>query len=100
MRTTLLRSLMTALCCLVVPPLAAAQEVLWRNDYNAARKEAQEKGLPLLLDFGNANCVWCRRLDETTFKDAALVRTLNTQFVPLKIDGDREAGLTQALRIQ
>jgi len=31
---------------------AGAQEVQWRYDYNRARREAQEKGRPLLLDFG------------------------------------------------
>ncbi|MGL6097907.1 MAG: thioredoxin family protein, partial [Fimbriiglobus sp.] len=49
-------------------PAATAQDVRWRHDYAAARREAADSGKPLLLDFGTENCVWCRRLDATTFR--------------------------------
>jgi thioredoxin-like negative regulator of GroEL len=78
----------------------SAQEVKWRYDYNAARKEAQEKGLPLVLDFGTETCFWCKRLDDTTFRDPAILATLNGQFIPLKIDASRNPALTETLRIQ
>jgi hypothetical protein len=75
-------------------------EVRWRYDYNAARQEARERGQPLLLDFGAQNCVWCRKLDETTFRDPALIALLNGSVVPLKIDGSREPALIETLRIK
>src|SRR6185312_8408502 len=34
-----------------------------------------------------------------TFRDPAVVKLLNEQFIPVKIDAAREAGLTQALQI-
>jgi thioredoxin-like negative regulator of GroEL len=77
-----------------------AQEVQWRYDYNAARKEAKEKGLPLLLDFGTVNCFWCRKLDETTLRDPTISRALNEQFIPLKVDAQRSPTLTELLRVQ
>ena len=40
-----------------------SQEVQWRHDYDAARKEALDKNRPLLVDFGTPNCFWCRQLD-------------------------------------
>jgi thioredoxin-like negative regulator of GroEL len=100
-----LNSPLTALwVCLVIlltqSPVGFAQEVQWRSDYNSARREAQEKGLPLLLDFGTENCVWCRRLDETTFREPTIVGMMNKKFVPLKVDANRETALTQMLRIQ
>jgi thioredoxin-related protein len=79
---------------------AIAQEVKWRADYNAARQEAADKGLPLILDFGTQNCFWCKRLDATTFRDANVLKVMNERFVPLKIDANQEPGLTQMLRIQ
>jgi thioredoxin-like negative regulator of GroEL len=99
MRTTLTSCLLAGLAWLALPRLAAADEVQWRYDYNTARKEAEKKGLPLVLDFGTENCFWCRKLDESTFRDPAVVRTMNEKFVPLKIDAEREATLTQSLRI-
>src|SRR5262249_45306929 len=80
---------------------AGAQEVVkWRHDYNVARREAQEKGLPLVLDFGTENCFWCRKLDESTFRDPTVVGVMNERFIPLKIDAEREVKLAQVLRIQ
>lgn len=81
-------------------PAAGPAAVQWRTDYNAARKEAQEKRLPLLLEVGTEDCTHCRRQDATTFRDPAVVALLNTQFVPLRVDGDKEEALVQALRVQ
>lgn len=79
---------------------APAQEVRWRHDYNAARRESSEKGRPLLIDFGTENCYWCKRLDITTFRDPAIVSLLNDRFVPLKVDARRDAPLADALHIE
>jgi hypothetical protein len=77
-----------------------AQEVAWRTDYNRARQEAAEKGLPLIVDIGTENCVWCKQLDARTFKDPALVAYLNERTIPLRIDAQRTPGLADALKIQ
>ncbi len=79
---------------------AGAQEVQWRQDYNQARREAQEKTRPLFLDFGTEHCFWCKKLDVSTFRDPSVVHLLNEQFIPLKVDAHREAPLTEFLRIQ
>jgi thioredoxin-related protein len=77
-----------------------AQEVHWRTDYAAARKEATDSGRPLLFDFGTEQCVWCRKLDMTTFRDPAVARLITDKFVPVKIDAREEAWLTEALRVR
>jgi thioredoxin-like negative regulator of GroEL len=74
-------------------------QVKWRVDYNAARKEAQEKSMPLMLDFGASWCVPCKRFLETTCRDPKIVAMLNGQFIPVKIDAEKDTGLTQALQI-
>jgi thioredoxin-like negative regulator of GroEL len=84
----------------LTPALASGQEVEWRTDYNAARREAAAKGRPLVIDFGTENCFWCKQLDLRTFRDSAVVNVMNEQFVPLKIDAQRNADLADRLRIQ
>ncbi len=79
---------------------ATAQDVRWRTDYSAARREAKETGRPLLLDFGTEGCVWCRKLDATTFRDPKMVKLLNDRFIPVKIDANKEQRLTNALGIE
>jgi thioredoxin-related protein len=78
---------------------AIAEEVDWRTDYNAARKEAADKSLPLVIDVGTQNCFWCKKLDMTTFRDPSVVSTLNTRFIPLRVDAEREAALAEAIKI-
>jgi thioredoxin-related protein len=99
MRTTLTTCLLTSLAWLVFPSSSSAEEVQWRHDYGTARKEAEKKGVPLVLDFGTENCFYCRKLDESTFRDPTVVRTMNEKFVPLKIDADRDPVLAQSLQV-
>ena len=84
----------------VLTPLSAfAEEVQWRHDYNAARKEAEQKNRPLVIDFFTDNCFYCKRLDASTFIDPAVVRLMNERFIPLKIDAEREDTLAKSLHI-
>jgi tetratricopeptide (TPR) repeat protein len=88
------------LLALLTSPLAATEKIEWRADYDTARKEATEKNKPLLIDFGTEDCLHCRRMHQTTFRDPAIIRIINESFVPLKVDANREPKLAQALRIQ
>src|SRR5215468_9713869 len=79
---------------------ASAQDVKWRFDYNSARREAEQKNLPLVGDSGTENCFWCNKLDAITFHDPSVSETINGKFIPLKVDAHRNAALSDALRIQ
>src|SRR5205085_1172702 len=72
-----------------------AQEVAWRTDYNKARQEAVEQKRPLVIDFGlpHERCLYCKMLDERTFRDPELITLLNGRFVPLKVDGGQNPTL-------
>jgi len=91
--------LLVAVAALGVGP-AAAQDIHWRHDYDAARREAARTGRPLVVDFGTRTCFWCRRLDATTFRDAAVAEVMNRCFIPLKIDAERQAALADALGVE
>jgi thioredoxin-like negative regulator of GroEL len=77
----------------------AAREVNWRTDYGRARKEAQEKSLPLVIDFGTKTCFYCIKLDQTTFRDPKVIAVMNERFIPLKIDADAQTFLASSLQI-
>ena len=85
---------------LLLPSVAAAQEIQWRTDYKKAREEANQKGVPLVIDFGTENCVYCRQLDARTFRDEAVISLMNEHCVPLKVDANKQRPLADALRIQ
>jgi thioredoxin-related protein len=101
MRHTLAK-LLAALPFLFWPALVHAQgpDIQWRTDYNAARKEADKKGLPLVIEFSTDNCFWCRRLENETFADPVVAKVMNEKFVALKIDANKDAQLVQMLSIR
>src|SRR5262249_13254813 len=81
------------------PSSAGPAPVVWRTDYNAARKEAQEKGLPLFIVVGTENCFYCRKLESTTLRDSRVVGMLGGGIIPLKIDANQQPALAQALKV-
>src|SRR5262245_16287284 len=98
-------SALVAWLLILAAPLArpqtsgSAQEVKWRADYGQARREAQQRGIPLLIDFGSKGCRYCVLLDQTTFRDPRVVAVMNERFVPLKVDAEVDVQLASALRI-
>ena len=54
----------------------------------------------MILEFSTEDCFWCRKLEETTLHNAAVSRLIASKFVPLKVDAQRNAVLTEMLRIQ
>jgi thiol-disulfide isomerase/thioredoxin len=79
---------------------ASAEEVRWRTDPAAALQEAQKRGRPVLYDFGTLHCVWCDKLDQTTFRDAAVAKQLNEQFVPVKVSAQRDPALVARYHVE
>jgi thioredoxin-related protein len=54
------------------PALEGAQPGRWTMDYDAAKKVAAEKKLPLLLNFtGSDWCGWCKLMDQEVFSKSA-----------------------------
>jgi thioredoxin-like negative regulator of GroEL len=106
MRTTIMRPtlamLLAAASSLFAPALVGAQapDIQFRQDYNEARKEAEKKGLPLVIYFTTDYCPWCVRLQAETFGDANVAKVMNEKFVPLKIHAHKEPELVKLLPIK
>lgn len=99
-RPVLLLPLVTAAVLATVGRASAAEPLAWRTDYNQARKEANERGLPLFVVIGTDNCFYCKKLEAGPFRDPAVLSQLVDNFIPLKIDAHKEPALAKALRVQ
>jgi len=62
--------------------------VPWREDFDAAKLEAQQAHRPMLLYFTASWCEPCQYMKGTTFASTAVKDSL-ANFVPVKLDIDR-----------
>lgn len=60
----------------------------WEKDMSIALERAQSEGKPVLVNFYAEWCVWCKRLESTTLRDAKVASVLDQKVVPLSLDVD------------
>ena len=68
----------------------ATVEIVWESDMPAALERARNEGKPVLVNFYADWCVWCKRLESTTLRDAKVASVLQNKVVPLSlnVEGD------------
>ena len=79
---------------------AAPSSIPWLSDYEGARKASAERGLPLLIEIGAENCPWCRQMDAVTLADPKVVARLNSGWICLKVDGQKNPRLVEAFGLR
>ena len=87
-----------ALCGLVLSLFASnaqAQGIDWHKDYDAALKQAQETGQPLLVELSTSWCHFCRKMMRETLQESRVVGIINDGFVPVLLDADRHPSLVR-----
>ena len=62
--------------------------VTWEKDLPSALERAQHEGKPVLVNFYADWCVWCKRLESTTLRDAKVASILQERVVPVSLDVD------------
>ena len=65
-----------------------ASEILWQPWSEEAFGRAQEENRPILLSLSAVWCHWCHVMDETTYSDPDIIRLINQEFIPVRVDQD------------
>jgi len=77
-----------------------ASEIPWSTDIEASLQHAAATGKPVLLEFTASWCVYCKRMEKTTFVDPAVVSYVNARYVAVRVDADQHKQLVTDLAIK
>ncbi len=65
-----------------------AVSVAWKSWSQETFDEAKASEKLILLDVSAAWCHWCHVMEETTYRDPAIVSLIEKYFIPIKVDVD------------
>lgn len=83
---------------ILIPPQPEIKEIKWYNSFEEGLKAAKEEKKSLMVDFEADWCIWCKRLDETTYKDSQVI-TLSKKFIPVKVNCDTDQTTTRKYEV-
>lgn len=95
----LILTLVLQFCSAAAAP-AADKQIEWSTDIEGSLRQAAALGKPALLHFTAPWCAYCRRMEQNTYSDSRVITRVNSQFVPVKVDADRNRSLLKELGVQ
>ncbi len=95
----LILTLVLQFCSAAAAP-AADKQIEWSTDIEGSLRQAAALGKPALLHFTAPWCTYCRRMEQKTYSDSRVITRVNSQFVPVKVDADRNRSLLKELGVQ
>ncbi len=69
--------------------MGTGAEILWNEWEPEVLSRAAAEGKLIFLDIGATWCHWCHELDRTSLSDPRVVKMLNEDFLPVRVDVDR-----------
>lgn len=69
--------------------LSVSNVVVWYNSFNKGVAMAKKQNKPMMIDFYTPWCGWCKKLDQTTYLHAEVIK-LSKNFVNIKVDCEKE----------
>jgi len=73
----------------------AHNPVDWHPWGPEALELARREDRPIFLSIGYSACHWCHVMERESFEDAAIARTLNEHFIPIKVDREERPDLDE-----
>jgi thiol:disulfide interchange protein len=82
-----------------LPQIAYSKEIQWQSFADGmARGKSENK--KVFLHFYAAWCAACKSMEENTFKDPGVIAFLNKDYVPVKVDVDRNKKISRMFKVK
>lgn len=72
---------------------ASVGAINWMS-YNDGINESIKTGKPVMIDFYTTWCKYCKLLEDTTYKDPGVVKTINDSFIAIKVNAEGDNKVT------
>jgi thioredoxin-related protein len=79
---------------------AIAEKITWFTEVEPAWQAAQREGRPLLVYVTHDECVYCRKMEKQTYVDRAVTTAIQSDFVPLSLNGAKSSPLIKDLAVK
>ncbi len=89
----------SVLIAITLSPAYASNQIQWRS-YEDGKSIAQSESKKIFINFRADWCAYCRTMEKNTFTDTDVVAYLNTNFISIKVDVDREKSVARKYNIQ
>jgi len=102
MKSSVIRWVFVLLLCLSVgvpSGVAVSQEIQWHS-FNAGMARGKFEKKKVFIHFYADWCAACKAMQNSTFKDPVVIAALNENFIPVKVDADREVQTASMFRVK
>ncbi|QAR31634.1 DUF255 domain-containing protein [Ornithobacterium rhinotracheale] len=79
-----------SLFIILVASLSFAQEIQWKTIEQAEKEMQAHPEKPLYIDVYTDWCGYCRKMDVSTYKNAAVVEKINKDYIPVKFNAEEK----------
>lgn len=79
---------------LFIGSLVSAQEINWLSIEEGEKAQQQNPDKALFITVYTDWCGFCKKMDNSTFKDEELVSFVNEYFIPVKLDAEQKESIT------